>query len=116
MATTTRTRHAIPRRNSCCAKKKRPTTMNTPSKYPGLTKTALAAVVAAAFGPALAQETDSAQLTGPGNSISVGAGIASGTERDRARFGMFNGLRDHDINGLFGFSYNNRNAASGTWM
>ena len=54
--------------------------MNTPSKYPGLTKTALAAVVAAAFGPALAQETDIAQLTGPGNSISVGAGRKYGSD------------------------------------
>ncbi|MCC7258403.1 MAG: MtrB/PioB family decaheme-associated outer membrane protein [Gammaproteobacteria bacterium] len=70
--------------------------------------------MAAAFAPAHAQ--DIGELTGPGSSVSVGIGAASGDEKDRARFGMFNGLRKHDYVGLFGFSLVNRDSSSGRWF
>ncbi|HEX6005039.1 MAG TPA: MtrB/PioB family decaheme-associated outer membrane protein, partial [Burkholderiales bacterium] len=70
--------------------------------------------VLAAFGLARAQ--DIGELTAPGSSVTVGVGVASGDEKDRARFGMFNGLRKHDVNGLFGFSYLDRDSESGRWF
>jgi MtrB/PioB family decaheme-associated outer membrane protein len=54
-------------------------------------------------------------LMAPGNSLSVGVGIASGDEKDRARWGMFNGLRVDDYHGLLGFSIVNRNV-DGRWF
>ena len=88
--------------------------MKNCKQIPGFTQTAVALAVLAAFGPARAQ--DIGELTAPGNSISVGVGAASGDEKDRARFGMFNGLRKQDYHGLFGFSYLDRDAASGRWF
>jgi hypothetical protein len=88
--------------------------MKTSRQYIGFGQTLVALSVAAAFSPALAQ--DIAALSAAENFISIGVGAASGDEKDRARFGMFNGLRKHDTNGLLGFSYLNRDNASGTWM
>jgi MtrB/PioB family decaheme-associated outer membrane protein len=91
--------------------------MNTSKQYLGLSQTLIALAVLAAFGPARGQETgDIAQLTAPGSSVSVGLGTASGDSGDRARFGMFNGLRDNKYNGLFGFSYLDRDNESGRWI
>lgn len=69
--------------------------------------------VAAAFGVAHAQAPDVAEVAAPGTSVSVGVGVASGDEKDRARFGMFNGLRKHDVNALLGFRYEQPYNASG---
>lgn len=80
----------------------------------GFTQTLVALAVLAAFGTAGAQDID--DLTAPGNSMSVGLGVASGDEKDRARFGMFNGLRTQQGYGLIGFSYLDRDAASGKWF
>jgi len=91
--------------------------MNTSRQNPGFSQTLVALAVLAAFGPALAQETgDIAQLTAPGSSVSIGLGVATGDSKDRARFGMFNGLRDHRVNGLLGFSYVERDNESGRWF
>ena len=88
--------------------------MNISRQHLGLGQTVVALAVVAAFSPARAQEEpDIAQLTAPGSSVSVGIGLSSGDEKDRARFGMFNGLREHDVNGLFGFTYLNRDNESG---
>ena len=85
--------------------------------YSNLSQTLIAVAVAAAFGPVQAQDApDLAQLTAPGKSVSLGVGLSSGNEKDRARFGMFNGLRDGDSNALLGFSYNNREESTGKWM
>lgn len=88
--------------------------MKTSRHYLGISPTIIALAVLAAYGPAQAQ--DIGELTEPGNSVSIGVGVTSGNDKDRARFGMFNGLRDHSVNGLLGFSYLNRDNASGTWI
>ena len=88
--------------------------MTTSKEFCVFSRTAIALAVLAAFAPARAQ--DIGQLTAPGNSVSVGVGVASGDEQDRARFGMFNGLRKNDYHGLVGFSYLDRDAASGKWV
>ncbi|OFW24621.1 MAG: hypothetical protein A3H97_20050 [Acidobacteria bacterium RIFCSPLOWO2_02_FULL_65_29] len=91
--------------------------MTTSRQILGFSQTFVALAVAAAFSPAHAQEGgDIAQLTEPGSSISLGLGLATGDSKDRARFGMFNGLRKHDVNGLLGFNYLNRDGASGRWL
>ena len=90
--------------------------MNTSRQFLGLGQTIVALAVAAAFGPASAQEPEISQLTAPGSSISVGIGITSGDEKDRARFGMFNGLREDGVHGLLGFTYMNNDNQSGRWM
>lgn len=73
-------------------------------------------VVAAAFGTAYGQEIrNTNQFSAPANSVVLGAGFTSGDERDRARFGMFNGLRERDTSLLLGFSYNDHNE-NGTWL
>ena len=88
--------------------------MKTSKQYLGISQTVIALAVLAAFGPVSAQEID--ELTAPGNSISVGVGVATGNEKDRARFGMFNGLRTQQGHGLIGFSYLDRDSASGKWF
>jgi MtrB/PioB family decaheme-associated outer membrane protein len=88
--------------------------MKTSNKFLDGRHTLVALAACAAFGPAQAQEID--QLTAPGTSVSVGIGVSSGDEKDRARFGLFNGLRKHDTNGLLGFSYMNRDASTGKWL
>jgi len=88
--------------------------MRTSKQHFGFGHTTIALAVLMAFGPARAQ--DIGELTAPGNSIGVGLGVASGSERDRARFGMFNGMRTQDFHGLFGFSYLDRDNGSGKWF
>ncbi len=88
--------------------------MKNSRNYLGISPTVIALAVLAAYGPAQAQ--DIGELTEPGNSVNIGVGALSGDSKDRATFGMYNGLRDQDVNGLLGFSYNKRNNASGTWI
>ncbi len=91
--------------------------MKISRQHLGFGQTVVALAVIAAFSPARAQEgPDIAQLTAPGSSVSIGIGLSSGDQKDRARADMFNGLRDHDVNGLFGFTYLNRDNESGRWM
>ena len=90
--------------------------MNTSKQHPGFSQAVIALAVLAAFSPARAQdEPDIAQLTQPASSVSVGVGVASGDSKDRARFGLFNGLRDNSVNGLLGFDYLNNGDATGKW-
>ena len=85
--------------------------MNT-VKYLGLSQTLIALAVLAAFSPARAQDEAVSASSG---SVSVGISAATGDEKDRARFGLYNGLRQDDVNGLLGFEYINRDDATGTW-
>ncbi|HEY6966257.1 MAG TPA: MtrB/PioB family decaheme-associated outer membrane protein [Burkholderiales bacterium] len=72
---------------------------------------------ALACSAALAQEIQSTPAyTSPENSVSVGAGFSSGDQSDRTRFGLFNGLREHDTNLLLDFNYSGRDSAAGKWM
>jgi MtrB/PioB family decaheme-associated outer membrane protein len=89
--------------------------MKTSNRLLGIGQILVASAVCAVYGPAQAQEID--QLTAPGtSSVSVGVGLSSGEDKDRARSGMFNGLRKHDTNGLLGFSYADRDASTGRWL
>jgi MtrB/PioB family decaheme-associated outer membrane protein len=75
--------------------------------------------LAAAFacGATLAQEIqNTAAYVSPENSVSIGAGISSGDQSDRTRFGLFNGLRENDGNLLLDFNYSGRDSNSGRWM
>ena len=76
---------------------------------------AMAAVFASSM--ALAQEGGAgpAYLL-PDNTVSIGIGVAGGEDKDRTRFGLFNGLRKHDTNGMLDFNYSNKDAATGRWM
>lgn len=91
--------------------------MNGSKQHPGFSRTVIALAVLAAFSPAHAEEGgDIAQLTAPGSSVSVGVGIASGDSKDRALFGLYNGLRTDDTHGLLGLSYlNHGDATTGIW-
>src|SRR4051794_22339493 len=93
--------------------------MSSRNTVPLVSKTLLALAVAGAFGAARAQEAptieEAAAPPTSGTTVSVGIAHATGDSRDRARFGLFNGLRDHDTNLLLGFDYRNLNDATGTW-
>lgn len=91
--------------------------MNTVKQYLGLSQTLIALAVLAAFNPARAEdEADIAKLTSAsGGTVSVGIGASSGDSKDRARFGLYNGLRNSSTYGLLGFHYLNRDDATGTW-
>ncbi len=90
--------------------------MNAHQKKLGFSQSVIALAVLAAFGPVRAQEgPDISQLTAPGTSVSLGVGLSTGNATDRARFGLYNGLREDRTNGLLGFEYLNTDSASGRW-
>ena len=84
--------------------------MSTFRQNSGSSQTLVALVALAALSPAQAQE-----LATPQSSVSLGVGVVSGESKDRARFGMFNGMRDHSEFGLLGIDYAARDDATGTW-
>jgi MtrB/PioB family decaheme-associated outer membrane protein len=89
--------------------------MNASTKNFFPSRTLVALAVAAAWSTAQAQ--DITEVAAPsGSSIAVGVGVASGDEQERARFGMFNGLRKHDVDALIGFRYEQPWSASGTGL
>jgi MtrB/PioB family decaheme-associated outer membrane protein len=91
--------------------------MTISTRVPRLSRTFAALAAALTFGPALAQEGGGAPaFRAPENTISIGVSGASGNQSDRARWGMFNGLRDHDVNGLAGFNYTNNDASTAHWL
>ena len=86
------------------------------SYRPALCSTILGLAVTGAFAPAYGQEAaDAAALTRPDSVVSLGAGLATGSERDRSLFGQYNGLREHRGNLLLEFDYVKRDDATGTW-
>lgn len=85
--------------------------MRTSRENRRFTQSLLALAVLAAIGQAQAQEP----TTGTQASVTVGGAIVSGDPSDRARFGLYNGLRQDTGYGLFDFSYLNRDASSGIW-
>src|SRR5512141_51776 len=107
MAGTTRARPTHPR--SSCSVEKGRMIMKT-SEHFGFSQTLIALALLAAFGPAQAQEGSVSE-----GWVGVGAGYASGDSKDRARFGLFNGLREDNWYPLFDFGYMNRDSASGSW-
>ena len=81
-------------------------------------RSSLAIAVLAAFTASAAlaaEDEDLAALTRPQSAVSVGVGALSGTQRDRALFGQYNGLRLHDTNLLLDLDYIRRNDETGMW-
>jgi MtrB/PioB family decaheme-associated outer membrane protein len=78
---------------------------------------AIALATLAAMQAARAEEPADAvkELTTPQSSVSVGVATASGDEADRARFGMFNGMRKNEASLLFDGVYSRRDDSSGYW-
>jgi MtrB/PioB family decaheme-associated outer membrane protein len=84
--------------------------MKTSNKRLGFKQSLIAMAVLSAFGPAMAQEAPVQQ-----SSVSVGIGGATGDQQDRARWGLYNGMREDSAYGLFDFSFLSRDAAAGLW-
>ncbi len=72
-------------------------------------QTLIALAVVSAFGQAQAQEA------APQSWIGVGGLYVNGDPADRARFSIYNGLREHNGYGLLDFLYSNRDSASAMW-
>ncbi|HJV81281.1 MtrB/PioB family decaheme-associated outer membrane protein [Noviherbaspirillum sp.] len=91
--------------------------MKISKQHLGVSQTAIALALLAAFGPACADDGQSvAELTTPESFVSVGVGAVSGDSKDRALFGQYNGMRDHSAYGLLNFDYLKRDDATGTWL
>ena len=84
--------------------------MKTSQQRLRFTQTVIALAVLAAFGQARAQEASP-----PPSSVSVGGIFVSGDSKDRARFGLYNGLREDSAYGILDFIYGNRDLGSGIW-
>jgi MtrB/PioB family decaheme-associated outer membrane protein len=91
--------------------------MKTSKQNIRLVPTILAVAVMAAIGQARAQATDEVQqLTTPESSVTVGVAGVSGDSKDRAQWGMFNGMRKDDAYLRLDLDYLTRDNATGTWM
>jgi MtrB/PioB family decaheme-associated outer membrane protein len=83
----------------------------------GVSQTVIALAVLAAIGQVQAQVSDEVkELTNPASTVSVGVGGVSGDSKDRAQFGMFNGMRKNDSYLLFDLDYVTRDNLTGTWV
>ncbi|HJV88642.1 MAG TPA: MtrB/PioB family decaheme-associated outer membrane protein [Noviherbaspirillum sp.] len=90
--------------------------MKISKQHLGVSQTAIALALLAAFGPARAEDGQSvAELTTPESFVSVGVAGVSGDSKDRALFGQYNGMRNDDFYGLLNFDYLKRDNATGTW-
>ena len=84
----------------------------------GPTKIALAVLATiAAQGQAFAQASDDAKvLMEPESSVSIGAAGVSGDSKDRAQFGIYNGMRKESGYLILDLDYLTRDNSSGTWI
>jgi hypothetical protein len=87
--------------------------MMTSKRTGGFGRTLIVLGLAGVFPLAHAQQVGGGIAVVPENSVSIGLGLSSGDQNERARFGLFNGLRSHDTNALLGFNYSNRENESG---
>jgi MtrB/PioB family decaheme-associated outer membrane protein len=78
-----------------------------------LGSTAVAAALAAACSPALAQDEDLAALTRPESFVSIGAGYWT---KDRPRWGAYDGMNEEGGYGLLDARFANREDTTGTWF
>ncbi|HPG79746.1 MAG TPA: MtrB/PioB family decaheme-associated outer membrane protein [Piscinibacter sp.] len=85
--------------------------MIRPVSNPAFAPTLLALALLAAFGSARAEDEPPPP---PESSVTVGAGLLSGSDADRALFGQYNGLRTHGASALLGFQYRRRDDETGT--
>lgn len=84
--------------------------MKTSEQRLRFSHTAIALAVLSVIGQVQAQEA-----AAPQSSVTVGGAYVSGDPEDRARFSIYNGLREDNGYGLLDFLYINRDAASGRW-
>ncbi|MEQ1515247.1 MAG: MtrB/PioB family outer membrane beta-barrel protein, partial [Usitatibacteraceae bacterium] len=90
--------------------------MKTSKQYIGMVPTILAVAVLGAIGQARAQSSDEVkELTTPESSVAVGVAGVSGDSKDRAQWGMFNGMRKGDSHLLLDLDYLTRDNLTGTW-
>lgn len=91
--------------------------MNTHAQDHGSSKTLIALAVIAAISPARAADSpDISLVAAPSSYVSGGIGLSTGNDKDRARFGLYNGLRQNSVNGLFDFGYLHHDSESGRWI
>jgi MtrB/PioB family decaheme-associated outer membrane protein len=89
--------------------------MKTPNKQFAFSQKILALALLAAFGPAHADEEEVAQLIQPESFVSVGLGAVSGTSKDRAIYGQYNGRRLDGSYLLLDIDVSKRDEALGLW-
>ena len=90
--------------------------MTTTKRMVRMSPALIAVAVLAAIGQARAAATDPLkQLMEPESSVEVGLAGVSGDRRDRAQFGMFNGMRNDRGYLLLDIDYLRRDNATGTW-
>ena len=90
--------------------------MKTIKHHSSREMTLIAMAILAAIGQAHAQQTDDVnELINPSSAISIGGAGVSGDAKDRAQFGMFNGMRKDGGYLLFDIDYIMRDNATGTW-
>jgi len=88
--------------------------MSKTNSFRGASLGVLAASMAAAFGPALAQEDDEVfRLVRPESTLEFGAGHLSD---DAIRFGQYSGLKASGLYGIGNIEFVGRDDASGTWL
>ncbi len=91
--------------------------MTTSRRNRNVSPALLTLAVLAAIGQARAQATDDIKLlTEPESSVTVGVSGVSGDSKDRAQFGMFNGMRKDRGYLLLDLDYITRDNATGTWV
>jgi MtrB/PioB family decaheme-associated outer membrane protein len=90
--------------------------MRTANQKFVMRQTVLAIAVLAAIGQARAQMSEEVrELTTPDAWISVGAAGVTGNSEDRAQFGQFNGMREHNGYLMLDADYARRDNATGMW-
>ena len=75
--------------------------------------TALSAALALAWGMAVAQDAEVAELITPDSSVSIGAGYWT---KDRPRLGIYDGMNEEGAYGLLDARIVRRDNATGTWL
>src|SRR6185369_7218559 len=73
---------------------------------------AVTVALLSAFGPAMADDAEIAELIKPDSSVSVGIGNWS---NERHQMGIYDGMRDNGPYGLFDADIVKRDDATGTW-
>jgi len=89
--------------------------MKTPNKQFAFSQKIFVLALLATFGPAHADEEEVAQLIQPESFVSVGYGAVSGTSKDRAIYGQYNGRRLDGSYLLLDIDVSKRDEALGLW-
>lgn len=88
--------------------------MKTNQQRFGFGKSVLTLAILAGYASAYADDAEIAELTKPSSSISFGAGLVSGSQKDRSLFGQYNGLRQDEATLQVDLDVNQRDEVTGT--